>query len=225
MSGLKPEDGHFCKVPEDYFHQWNAQESADLIFLIDGSVNVGSDNFQYIRDFIVNFIDNLDIGPDRFQIGVIQYSDEPVTKFYLNTYSTKTEVLDAVKRLQLKGGDEINTGAAVQFLVDNHLIESAGSRASERVPQAVVIITSSESSDDINQAELLLKQGSIYSFTIGRRGADTVELLQLATDPSFTAMISEFRDIANLQQQFLPLVTAVARREIIIEPLVITEGG
>ncbi|XP_038644288.1 collagen alpha-3(VI) chain-like isoform X2 [Scyliorhinus canicula] len=200
-----------------------AQESADLIFLIDGSVNVGSGNFQYIRDFIVNFIDNLEIGPDRIQIGVVQYSDEPSTEFYFNTYSTKTEVLDAVKQLQLKGGDEINTGEAVQFLFDNHFVAAAGSRVSEGVPQAVIIITSSESSDDINQAEVLLKQGSIYSFSIGGRDADSNELVQLATDTSFSTLISEFRDIANLQQQFLPLVSGVARREIILEPLVIHE--
>ncbi|XP_055493648.1 collagen alpha-3(VI) chain-like isoform X3 [Leucoraja erinacea] len=200
-----------------------AQESADLIFLIDGSASVGSVNFQYIRDFIVNFIDSLEIGPDRIQIGVVQYSDEPSTEFYLNTYSTKIEVLDAVKRLQAKGGDDINTGEAVQYIVDNHLIESAGSRATEGVPQAVVIITSSESSDDINQAELLLKQGSIYTFYIGGRDADQNELAQLSTDASFTALISEFRDIGQLQQQFLPLVSAMARREIILEPLVLSE--
>ncbi|XP_072336667.1 collagen alpha-3(VI) chain-like [Scyliorhinus torazame] len=200
-----------------------AQESADLIFLIDGSVNVGSGNFQYIRDFIVNFIDNLEIGPDRIQIGVVQYSDEPSTEFYFNTYTTKTEVLDAVKQLQLKGGDEINTGEAVQFLFDNHFVAAAGSRVSEGVPQAVIIITSSESSDDINQAEVSLKQGSIYSFSIGGRDADSNELVQLATDTSFSTLISEFRDIANLQQQFLPLVSGVARREIILEPLVIHE--
>ncbi|XP_043548997.1 collagen alpha-3(VI) chain-like [Chiloscyllium plagiosum] len=200
-----------------------AEEAADLIFLIDGSVNVGSGNFQYIRDFIVNFIDSLEIGPDKIQIGVVQYSDEPSTEFYFNTYSTKTEVLDAVKQLQPKGGDEINTGEAVQFLIDNHFISSSGSRVSEGVPQAVIIITSSESSDDINQAELLLKQGSIYSFSIGGRDADSNELVQLATDTSFSSMISDFRNIANLQQQFLPLVSGVARREIILEPLVISE--
>ncbi|XP_078407822.1 collagen alpha-3(VI) chain-like [Cetorhinus maximus] len=200
-----------------------AQESADLIFLIDGSVNVGSGNFQYIRDFIVNFIDNLEIGPDRIQIGVVQYSDEPNTEFYLNTYSTKIEVLDAVKQLQPKGGDEINTGEAVQFLFDNHFVAAAGSRVSEGVPQAVIIITSSESSDDINQAELLLKQGSIYSFSIGGRDANSNELVQLATDTSFSTMISEYREIANLQQQFLPLVSGVARRELILEHVVINE--
>ncbi|XP_078084797.1 collagen alpha-3(VI) chain-like isoform X2 [Mustelus asterias] len=200
-----------------------AQESADLIFLIDGSVNVGSGNFQYIRDFIVNFIDNLEIGPDRIQIGVVQYSDEPNTEFYFNTYSTKTEVLDAVKQLQQKGGDEINTGEAVQFVFDNHFVAAAGSRVSEGVPQAVIMITSSESSDDINQAELLLKQGSIYSFSIGGRDANSNELVQLSTDSSFTSLISDFRDIANLQQQFLPLVSAVARKELILEPLVINE--
>ncbi|XP_041057061.1 collagen alpha-3(VI) chain-like isoform X6 [Carcharodon carcharias] len=200
-----------------------AQESADLIFLIDGSVNVGSGNFQYIRDFIVNFIDNLEIGPDRIQIGVVQYSDEPNTEFYFNTYSTKIEVLDAVKQLQPKGGDEINTGEAVQFLFDNHFVAAAGSRVSEGVPQAVIIISSSESSDDINQAELLLKQGSIYSFSIGGRDANSNELVQLATDTSFSTMISEYREIANLQQQFLPLVSGVARREIILEPVVINE--
>eukprot|EP00061_Rhincodon_typus_P012489 g38254.t1 len=66
---------------------------------------------------------------------MVQYSKTPSTVFYLNTYTTKTEVLKAVKNIRQKGGNEANTGMALQFLVDNHFIPSAGSRADEEVPQ------------------------------------------------------------------------------------------
>uniref|UniRef100_A0A4W3J1J4 VWFA domain-containing protein n=1 Tax=Callorhinchus milii TaxID=7868 RepID=A0A4W3J1J4_CALMI len=165
-----------------------SQETADLVFLIDGSNNVGRANFAHVRDFMVNFIENLDVGPDTIRIGVAQYSDDPSAEFYLNTYSTKTQVLDAVKGLQLRGGEELKTGAALQFLVDSYFTESAGSRAGDGVPQAVFLITSNVSSDDISQAEQALKEGSINAFCIGVRNADPNELTQIASFSTFIAI-------------------------------------
>uniref|UniRef100_A0A4W3JCI9 VWFA domain-containing protein n=1 Tax=Callorhinchus milii TaxID=7868 RepID=A0A4W3JCI9_CALMI len=180
--------------------------------------------FAHVRDFMVNFIENLDVGPDTIRIGVAQYSDDPSAEFYLNTYSTKTQVLDAVKGLQLRGGEELKTGAALQFLVDSYFTESAGSRAGDGVPQAVFLITSNVSSDDISQAEQALKEGSINAFCIGVRNADPNELTQIASFSTFIAMSSEFRDIANLQQQFLSLVSDVALAEYTPWTFIADEG-
>lgn len=54
---------------------FKAQESADLIFLIDGSNNIGGVNFPAIRDFLVNLIETLRVGAQQIHIGVVQYSD------------------------------------------------------------------------------------------------------------------------------------------------------
>eukprot|EP00062_Callorhinchus_milii_P019997 gi/632975186/ref/XP_007904086.1/ PREDICTED: collagen alpha-3(VI) chain-like [Callorhinchus milii] len=197
--------------------QKQAQETADLVFLIDGSNNVGRANFAHVRDFMVNFIENLDVGPDTIQIGVAQYSDDPSAEFYLNTYSTKTQVLDAVKGLQLRGGEELKTGAALQFLVDSYFTESAGSRAGDGVPQAVFLLTSKKSSDNIRQGVLEIKRNHVFTFVIGLGQADRAEVKLIATDPIFTAEFSNFQVNAAAQQKLLQMFSMIANRVIVLE--------
>uniref|UniRef100_UPI00398E8434 collagen alpha-3(VI) chain-like n=1 Tax=Pristiophorus japonicus TaxID=55135 RepID=UPI00398E8434 len=194
-----------------------AQESADLIFLIDGSSNLGSAEFQFIHSFIVNFIEDLDIGPDAIQTGMVQYSTTPRTQFYLNTYPTKIEVLNAVKNLRQKGGDEANTGTALQFLIDNHFIPSAGSRAAEGVPQVMVLMTSRKSSDDVRQGVFSIKKQGTFTFVVGVGDADAAEAKLIATDPSFSMLNPDFQQMATIRQKLMSLFSLVAKKLLVIE--------
>ncbi|XP_075368682.1 collagen alpha-3(VI) chain isoform X6 [Mycteria americana] len=201
-----------------------AQESADLIFLIDGSNNIGSVNFQAIRDFLVNLIESLRVGAQQIQIGVVQYSDQPRTEFALNSYSTKADVLDAVKALSFRGGEEANTGAALEFVVENVFTQAGGSRIEEAVPQILVLISGGESSDDIREGLLAVKQASIFSFSIGVLNADSAELQQIATDGSFAFTALDIRNLDALRELLLPNIVGVAQRLILLEaPTIVTE--
>ncbi|XP_046777184.1 collagen alpha-3(VI) chain isoform X9 [Gallus gallus] len=201
-----------------------AQESADLIFLIDGSDNIGSVNFQAIRDFLVNLIESLRVGAQQIHIGVVQYSDQPRTEFALNSYSTKADVLDAVKALSFRGGKEANTGAALEYVVENLFTQAGGSRIEEAVPQILVLISGGESSDDIREGLLAVKQASIFSFSIGVLNADSAELQQIATDGSFAFTALDIRNLAALRELLLPNIVGVAQRLILLEaPTIVTE--
>ncbi|NXF50920.1 CO6A3 protein, partial [Oceanites oceanicus] len=201
-----------------------AQESADLIFLIDGSNNIGSVNFQAIRDFLVNLIESLRVGAQQTHIGVVQYSDQPRTEFALNSYSTKADVLDAVKALSFRGGEEANTGAALEFVVENLFTQAGGSRIEEAVPQILVLISGGESSDDIQEGLLAVKQASIFSFSIGVLNADSAELQQIATDGSFAFTALDIRNLDALRELLLPNIVGVAQRLILLEaPTIVTE--
>ncbi|XP_039350239.1 collagen alpha-3(VI) chain isoform X2 [Mauremys reevesii] len=201
-----------------------AQESADLIFLIDGSNNIGSVNFPAIRDFLVNFIERLSVGTQEIQIGVVQYSDQPRTEFSLNRYSTKADVLNAVKALSFLGGEEANIGAALESVVENHFTRAGGSRIEEGVPQVLVLISGGESSDDIREGVLAVKQASIFSFSIGVLNADSAELQQIATDGSFAFTALDIRTLADLQELLLPNIVGVAQRLILLNaPTFVTE--
>uniref|UniRef100_A0A669QF08 Collagen alpha-3(VI) chain n=1 Tax=Phasianus colchicus TaxID=9054 RepID=A0A669QF08_PHACC len=201
-----------------------AQESADLIFLIDGSNNIGSVNFPAIRDFLVNLIESLRVGAQQIHIGVVQYSDQPRTEFALNSYSTKADVLDAVKALSFRGGKEANTGAALEYVVENLFTQAGGSRIEEAVPQILVLISGGESSDDIREGLLAVKQASIFSFSIGVLNADSAELQQIATDGSFAFTALDIRNLAALRELLLPNIVGVAQRLILLEaPTIVTE--
>uniref|UniRef100_A0A4X2LUD6 Collagen alpha-3(VI) chain n=1 Tax=Vombatus ursinus TaxID=29139 RepID=A0A4X2LUD6_VOMUR len=195
-----------------------AQDSADLIFLIDGSDKTGSANFAAIRDFLVNFLERLSIGARQIQVGVVQYSNEPRTAFSLNSYSTKADILDAVKALRVIGGEETNVGAALDFVVENHFTQAGGSRVEEGVPQVLVLISGSQSSDDIRDGVVALKQASIFSFGLGAQGADRAELQNIATDENFVFTTPEFRSLGDLQEYLLPYIVGVAQRTIVLQP-------
>ncbi|KAF7243746.1 Collagen alpha-3(VI) chain [Varanus komodoensis] len=201
-----------------------AQESADIIFLIDGSNNIGAVTFAAIRDFIANLIERLSVGAELIRIGVVMYSDRPRTVFFLNSYTQKSDVLDAVKALSALGGEEANTGEALEYVVQSHFTRSAGSRIEEGVPQVLVLISGSESSDDIREGVLAMKQASIFSFSIGVQSADNAELQQIATDGSFVFTALDTSNLAELQELLLPNIVGVAQRLILLDaPTVLTE--
>ncbi|XP_044531619.1 collagen alpha-3(VI) chain [Gracilinanus agilis] len=202
------------EIPKDI----TAQESADLIFLIDGSDKTGSAHFAAIRDFLVNLLERLSIGARQIQVGVVQYSNGPRTAFSLNSYSTKADVLDAVKALRVIGGEETNVGAALDFVVENHFTQAGGSRAEEGVPQVLVLISGSQSTDDIRDGVVALKQASIFSFGLGAQGADRAELQHIATDENFVFTTPEFRSLGDLREYLLPYIVGVAQRTIVLQP-------
>ncbi|KAG8508252.1 LOW QUALITY PROTEIN: Collagen alpha-3(VI) chain, partial [Galemys pyrenaicus] len=200
------------------FLSLKAQDSADIIFLIDGSNNTGSAHFPLVRDFLVNLLERLPVGAQQVRVGVVQYSDEPRTVFSLDTYSTKAQVLDAVKGLGFAGGELANVGQALDFVVENHFARAGGSRAEDGVPQVLVLISAGPSSDEIHDGVLALKQASVFSFGLGARAASRAELQHVASNENLVFTVPEFRSLGDLQEQLLPYIVGVAQRHLVLQP-------
>lgn len=103
------------------------------MFLLDGSDGTKS-GFGAVCDFVQRVVEKLNVEERKYRVSVVQYSDNPVVDFYLKTYSTKTEVLNAVKVLKHKGGQIANTGAALQFVRQPVFTSSSGSRRLHGIP-------------------------------------------------------------------------------------------
>ncbi|XP_043916458.1 collagen alpha-3(VI) chain isoform X2 [Protopterus annectens] len=197
--------------------------TADVVFLIDGSEQIGADNFQYVVDFLVTLVDSLEVGADRIRIGVVQYSEEPRTEFFLNSHATKAQVLDALNDLKFKGGDEALLGAALDFVIQNHFTPAGGNREEEGVPQTLIVITSAKSSDDVSEGALALKQASIFSFVIGVQNDLTPELQQIAIDSAFIFKPSDISTINDVEPQLSPYIHGIAMRTVTLGTSVVTE--
>ncbi|XP_021102984.1 collagen alpha-3(VI) chain isoform X4 [Heterocephalus glaber] len=195
-----------------------AQDSADIIFLIDGSNYTGSSNFAVILDFLVNLLERLSIGPQQIQVGVVQYSDEPRTMFSLDTYVSKAQALAAVKALKFTGGELANIGQALDFVLKNHFTPAVGSRVEEGVPQVLVLMSAGPSSDEISDKVVALKQASVFSFALGVLAASRAELQHIATEDSLLFMVPEFHSFGNLQEELLGYIVAIAQRHILLRP-------
>ncbi|XP_040913419.1 collagen alpha-3(VI) chain-like, partial [Toxotes jaculatrix] len=112
----------------------------DFVFLLDGSdgTRVG---FPAMRDFVQRVVETLSVDDNKDRVSVVQYSRDPAVQFYLNTYTTKSEILDTVRGLRHKSGRPLYTGAALQYLRDNVFTASAGSRRLEGVPQVLILLS------------------------------------------------------------------------------------
>uniref|UniRef100_A0A8P4GC81 Collagen, type VI, alpha 3 n=1 Tax=Dicentrarchus labrax TaxID=13489 RepID=A0A8P4GC81_DICLA len=180
----------------------------DVVFLLDGSDSTRS-GFPAMRDFVQRVVETLSVDDNKDRVSVVQYSRDPAVQFYLNTYTTKAEILDTVRGLRHKGGRPLNTGAALQYLGDNVFTASAGSRRPEGVPQVLILLSGGRSFDSVDAPASALKQLGVLIFAIGTRSADSRQLQEISNDPSYALSVSEFTDLPSVQQQLQSSVEAV----------------
>ncbi|XP_028294319.1 collagen alpha-1(XII) chain isoform X3 [Gouania willdenowi] len=153
---------------------------ADIVLLVDGSWSIGRLNFKTIRAFIARMVGVFDIGPDRVQIGLAQYSGDPKTEWHLNAHSNRESLLEAVANLPYKGGNTL-TGLALNYLLQNNFKENVGMRPKAR--KIGVLITDGKSQDDVIVNSKNLRDQGIELYAIGVKNADENELRSIASDP------------------------------------------
>uniref|UniRef100_A0A8C7TCF7 Collagen alpha-3(VI) chain n=1 Tax=Oncorhynchus mykiss TaxID=8022 RepID=A0A8C7TCF7_ONCMY len=181
----------------------------DVVFLLDGSDET-LNGFEAIRDFVQRVVEKLTVQETRDRVSVVQYSKEPEAHFYLNTYTTKQDIVDAVRQLRHKGGITLNTGAALQYVRDNIFTASSGSRRQEGIPQILVLLSGGRSNDDVRNAVKNLKAIDVMAIVVGMRNADTLELQTISDEPSYAFYAPNYNDLPNIQQQVFSAVQKVA---------------
>ncbi|CAI5656609.1 unnamed protein product [Oreochromis niloticus] len=191
----------------------------DVVFLLDGSDGTRT-GFPAMRDFVQKQVETLSVDDGKDRVSVVQYSSDPAVQFYLNTYTTKREVLDSVRGLRHKGGRPLNTGAALRYLRDNIFTASAGSRRPEGVPQVLILITGGRSFDSIDEPASALKQLGVLTIAIGTRGSDRRELQTITGEPSHAVSVSDFTDLPNVQEQLSSVMSTVLMRVTPLSPTV-----
>uniref|UniRef100_A0A8C2I992 Collagen, type XII, alpha 1a n=1 Tax=Cyprinus carpio TaxID=7962 RepID=A0A8C2I992_CYPCA len=153
---------------------------ADIILLVDGSWSIGRLNFKTIRSFIARMVGVFEIGPDRVQIGLAQYSGDPKTEWHLNSHRTRKELLDAVASLPYKGGNTL-TGLALNYILQNNFKANVGMRPNSR--KIGVLVTDGKSQDDIIVNSQKLRDQGIALYAIDVKNADENELRSISSDP------------------------------------------
>ncbi|KAI4876762.1 hypothetical protein NFI96_017996, partial [Prochilodus magdalenae] len=174
-------------------------EVADIVFIVDESGNMGSENFQLVRTFLHNTISGLDVGMDKVRVAIVHYSDVPRADVYLNTFSDKSEILQYVKTLSY-GRGKTYTGAALQFAKDQVFTKSRGSRRDEHVQQIAVVITDGKSSDDFSGPAAELRRSGVTVFALGIKNVNVEDLKKISSYPprKFVFNVESFTKLNSL---------------------------
>ncbi|KAG8432574.1 hypothetical protein GDO86_017000 [Hymenochirus boettgeri] len=173
----------------------------DVVFLIDGSTKTGPDGMAHIRDFIIEVVNNFQIGTNKVRVGLVQFSNEPTSEFFLKTNLNKAALVNNIRRLRLKGGAPLNIGKALDYVAKNQFVKSAGSRLEEGVPQYLVLLTGGKSQDDIRRSAKVLSDSRIQTLAVASGTSDRRDIETIVTDPRLIFTIKEFRELPTVERR------------------------
>uniref|UniRef100_A0AAZ1XN00 Collagen, type XII, alpha 1b n=1 Tax=Oreochromis aureus TaxID=47969 RepID=A0AAZ1XN00_OREAU len=161
---------------------------------------IGRHNFKTMRNFIARMVSVFDIGPDRVQIGLAQYSGDPKTEWHLNAHSTKESLLNAVANFPYKGGNTM-TGMALNHILQYNFKPNVGLRPDSH--KIGILITDGKSQDEVILTSQNLRDSGIELYSIGVKNADENELRSIASDPDDIHMynVYDFNDLLILLSQ------------------------
>ncbi|KAM9839911.1 collagen alpha-1(XII) chain-like [Aulostomus maculatus] len=177
--------------------QCKTSAKADIVLLVDGSWSIGRINFKTIRNFIARMVSVFDIGPDKIQIGLAQYSGDPKTEWHLNAHQDKASLLEAIANLPYKGGNTM-TGMALNYILQNNFKANMGMREDSR--KIGVLITDGKSQDEVILNSQSLRDSGIELYAIGVKNADENELRSIASDPDDIHMynVNDFQFLLDI---------------------------
>ncbi len=186
-------------------------ERADIGFLVDSSGSIrdkGVQNWDQVKDFLVQIVRSVNVNADGVRIGVVKFSHIAELEFRLDRYTTEDEVVAAIRRMSLIGLDT-NTQAGLR-LMRTRVFNNPGDRAN--APDIVIVITDGISTiqEDrtIPEAELLKRDG-VRVIAVGvTNDVDVKELNAIASGPEFVLTSPDF---AELQAELEDLLDITCR--------------
>uniref|UniRef100_A0A8C1JZV9 Matrilin 4 n=1 Tax=Cyprinus carpio TaxID=7962 RepID=A0A8C1JZV9_CYPCA len=181
---------YHCICPEGHVLQDDGKScgtcrssNIDLVLLIDGSKSVRPQNFELVKQFVNQVVDQLDVSPKGTRVGLVQYSSRVRTEFPLSMYQTKEEIKKAVMNVDYMEKGTM-TGLALKHMVENSFSEADGARPAEKnIPRVGLVFTDGRSQDDIQEWAKKAKEAGITMYAVGVGKAVEDELREIASEP------------------------------------------
>lgn len=176
----------------------------DLGFLIDGSENVGEQNYRISLDFMKNIYGAFWTQFGSLHLGLVVFGTETRLIFdFDNKYTDMTEINNAINSAAFPGGRTVVVGEALK-LTETHLF---GSKHHDSYRRILVVIMGSTSEDDVFLGADMLKANAVTVFCVGvgnhyvRAQMDGIasqpssdNVLTVVTYPSLTSLTQKLID-------------------------------
>lgn len=193
---------------QPFFTFISESDKKDVVFLIDGSDDSRT-GFAGIRRFAEKVVESLNVEENGDRVALVQYSGNATPNFYLNSYSSKNDVLNSIRSMRHKVGRPLNTGTALQFVRDTVFTASAGGRRAEGVPQYLFVFSGGRSSDNIMGPAQSLRGDGVRTFSIGTRNADTLELQMISFKPGDSFSVANFNNLDSIHSSVTAVINGV----------------
>ena len=184
----------------------------DMIFVMDQSGSIGSENFELMKQLAINITDEFDIGPNDTQVGWISFNNAPTVMFHLSTYKDKESLHEAINNITYSGGGT-NIDEAL-LAINNTFVESAGARRSYLVPEVAIVVTDGRSHLLATQraADFVRETENVDVFAVGVGDNVDVKQLEAVASAGVTNDNSHVFQISGFVQNELTMLQETIRR-------------
>lgn len=156
----------------------------DVTFLVDSSSYVGADYYRMQLDFIKATINNYNIAPQCTRVSVVTFSDGAYNAFYLNQYSNKATLFNAIDNMQYRPATARYTTEGLKYMMANSFSTVHGGRSN--VPHIGVLVSNGlpANTQAFLQTAQQAKNNGIKLYTVGvGTGGHVQQFATAATSP------------------------------------------
>uniref|UniRef100_A0A8C3S8M0 Matrilin 4 n=1 Tax=Chelydra serpentina TaxID=8475 RepID=A0A8C3S8M0_CHESE len=155
----------------------------DIVFVIDSSRSVRPFEFETMRRFLIDIIQNLEVGPNATRVGVIQYSSQVQNIFSLKTFFKRADMEKAINSI-VPLAQGTMTGLAIQYAMNLAFTVQEGARPlHKKIPRVVVIVTDGRPQDRVTEVAAQARDAGIEIYAVGVQRADMNSLRAMASHP------------------------------------------
>uniref|UniRef100_A0A8C0J5M2 Matrilin 4 n=1 Tax=Chelonoidis abingdonii TaxID=106734 RepID=A0A8C0J5M2_CHEAB len=176
----------------------------DIVFVIDSSRSVRPFEFETMRRFLIDIIQNLEVGPNATRVGVIQYSSQVQNIFSLKTFFKQADMEKAINSI-VPLAQGTMTGLAIHYAMNLAFTVQEGARPlHKKIPRVAVIVTDGRPQDRVTEVAAQARSAGIEIYAVGVQRADMNSLRAMASHPleEHVFLVESFDLIQQFGKQF-----------------------
>uniref|UniRef100_A0A8U7MC19 von Willebrand factor n=1 Tax=Corvus moneduloides TaxID=1196302 RepID=A0A8U7MC19_CORMO len=185
LCDLGPEEGPLLPATSAPTMSSFRSNRMDIAFIVEGSDNVGEENFSKVKKFIEKVITGMNVGQEDIHITVMQYSETVSLEYSFREIQSKEEIIEKVRSIPYQGGMATNTGNALNYISKHTFTSVNGGR--QDVPHLVYMVSSSPSTDVITRPPR-----SINVIPIGITPSANIQELRKISQPNDPIILNSY---------------------------------
>ncbi|XP_043106110.1 integrin alpha-2 isoform X2 [Puntigrus tetrazona] len=176
----------------------------DVAIVLDGSNSIYP--WSDVRKFLIKLLENLDIGPDKTRVSIMQYSEDLSFIYHFKSNQNKDKVLLAASDIDQKTGVETNTFEALDNVRQTAFLPENGGRPD--ATKVLVVVTDGESADGHKGQEVIdrCKRDGIVRFGIAilkesaniQKFIEEIELIASTPTENYMFNVSSEQALINI---------------------------
>nr|XP_056720202.1 integrin alpha-L [Euleptes europaea] len=195
----------------------------DLVFLFDGSESLKSEEFNKIKEFMIDVMEKLSNSTIKF--AAVQFSYDISIEFDFNNYTNDPNPQNLLANVAHKKSTT-NTFKAIKFVAEKVFVPERGTR--EGANRVMVIITDGDATDSDNGSIKAAKDKKISRFIIGigsyfPKDVSQAKVTSIASEPkdAFVKVLKRFEDLKDsfneLQAKIYDIEGVIDNRSFYLE--------